>query len=132
MARPLQLFEVELVQQGPERGSQHEGVDPVGFEFGHHLEAGVLVGFVVVHQLLVGDADVVGGIEEGLHRGGHAVGLLEPNAGENALPARVIGGLGRVALFVGADHRAHAGAPNQVLHSATASIALTPKASAPV
>ena len=60
------------------------------------------------------------------------LGLLEPDAGENAPPARVVGGLGRVALFVRADHRAHALTPSQFLHSATASTALIPNASAPV
>ena len=65
------------------------------------------------------------------HRGRHAVGRFQIDAVHDALPARVVGGLGLGRLHVSL-RRVHAATPIQFLHSDTASMALVPNASAPV
>src|SRR5471032_1718718 len=65
------------------------------------------------------------------HRGRHAVGCFQIDAVHDALPARVVSGLGLGRLYV-SRRRVHAATPIQFLHSDTASMALVPKASAPV
>ena len=141
MAGPLELFEVELFQGAALACAHEQRVNAVGLELHDHVVADLLGLFVVVHQLVVGDAAIGGREEEALETHRHAVGLFQPHAGQDAFPPGVMSGLGRSRLLVGAEHGgtrchravgAHAATPIQFLHRCTASTALTPKASAPV
>ena len=133
VSRPLQLLEVELLQHGSDGGAEDQRIDTVRLEFHRRVERHFLRQIVVVHHLLVGDAAILGGPEEAVQADRHAVRLFEAGAGLDSLPARIVGGLGSVALLVGSDHRSHyAATPVQPRQRLTASTALTPKASAPV
>ena len=141
VAGPLELFEVELFQCQALARAHQQRVDPVGLELHDHVVAGFLGFLVVVHQFFVGDAAVLGRVEEAVKTHWHTLGLFQPHAGQDAFPACVVSGLGGSRLLVGADHgravghgvfAAHAATPIQFLHRCTASTALTPKASAPV
>ena len=131
VARPLQLLKADRIERRAECALQHQRAVGVRFEFEDDAFADLFDFLVVVHELAIGDPAVFRQPECGEHGGRHAVGLLQGDAVHDALPARVIGGFRRRRLDVGL-RRVHAATPIQFLHSDTASMALVPKASAPV
>ena len=131
VTRPDQLLVVDRIEHRAGRDIEQQRIMHVGLQLEERPLAQRLGFFVIIHQLAMADAAELGQPEGAEHRGRHAVRLLEIDAIHDALPARVIGGLGLGRLHVGL-RRVHAATPIQFLHSETASIALVPKASAPV